>query len=123
MLRSRVRSPSPPPLPEDIDMATVRSGFVQADDGIQLHWRTVGEGPIIACSNGVGVGTFFWKYITRGFSDRFTILTWDYRGHGRSDRRIDPREMDLGIERHADDLAAVIEGVAGGRSPALLVGH
>jgi pimeloyl-ACP methyl ester carboxylesterase len=104
-------------------MTDVRTGFVAADDGIQIHWRAVGQGPIIACANGVGVGTFFWKYVTRAFLDRFTVLTWDYRGHGRSDRRIDPRDMDLGVARHADDLAAVIEGVAGRRVPALLIGH
>jgi pimeloyl-ACP methyl ester carboxylesterase len=104
-------------------MAAVRTGFATTDDGLQLHWRAVGSGPPIACCNGVGVGTFFWKYFTRAFADRFTVVTWDYRGHGRSDRRIDPREMDHGVPRHADDLAAVLGAVCGRAEAALLVGH
>jgi pimeloyl-ACP methyl ester carboxylesterase len=104
-------------------MAAVRTGFATTDDGLQLHWRAVGHGPVIACCNGVGVGTFFWKYFVRGFSDRFTVVTWDYRGHGRSERRIDPREMDLGVPRHADDLAAVLGAVSERPDSALLVGH
>jgi pimeloyl-ACP methyl ester carboxylesterase len=104
-------------------MQAVRTGFATSDDGLQLYWRAVGRGPVVACCNGVGVGTFFWKYLTRAFSDRFTVVTWDYRGHGRSDRRIDPREMDLGVPRHADDLAAVLGAVCDGVEPALLVGH
>ena len=104
-------------------MPSVRTGFATTDDGLQLHWRAVGQGPPIACCNGVGVGTFFWKYFTRAFADRFTVVTWDYRGHGRSDRRIDPREMDLGVPRHADDLAAVLGAVCGRAESALLVGH
>jgi pimeloyl-ACP methyl ester carboxylesterase len=104
-------------------MPPIRTGFATTDDGLQLHWRAVGRGPVIACCNGVGVGTFFWKYFTRAFSDRFTVVTWDYRGHGRSDRRIDPRGIDLGVPRHADDLGAVLAAVCDGVEPALLVGH
>src|SRR4030095_9485898 len=104
-------------------MPSVRTGFATTDDGLQLHWRAVGHGPPIACCNGVGVGTFFWKYFSRAFADRFTVVTWDYRGHGRSDRRIDPREMDLRVPRQADDIAAALEAVCGRTEKALLVGH
>jgi pimeloyl-ACP methyl ester carboxylesterase len=105
----------------------VESGFVESDDGVKLYWRTVGKGPLIACCNGVGVSTFFWKYIVAHFRDRYTVLVWDYRGHGHSDRALDPHTADMRVERHADDLAAVLEAATRGRKdvqgPALLVGH
>ena len=66
-------------------MSDVRTGFVPTDDGIQLYYRVLGEqGPVIACCNGVGVSTFFWKYVALHFRDRFRVLLWDYRGHGLS---------------------------------------
>jgi len=77
----------------------------------------------MACCNGVGVGTFFWKYLVEHFRDRYTVVTWDYRGHGRSDLRLDPLEADLSVARHADDLIVVLNAVRGGEEPAILLGH
>lgn len=101
----------------------VRSGFVRTPDGVHLYWRAVGHGPLLACCNGVGVSTFFWKYLTEHFKDRYTVVTWDYRGHGRSDRRLDPVATDLSVARHADDLLLVLDAVRGGAEPAVLLGH
>ena len=100
----------------------VRSGFARADDGVELNWQINGAGPLVVFCNGVGVGTFFWKYIAQHLCTRFTVLTWDYRGHGHSDRRLDPNTADLSIERHADDLAAVLRA-ARRVEPALVIGH
>ncbi len=103
--------------------ARPRSGFARAEDGVALHYNIVGQGPVIACCNGVGVGTFFWKYLAEHFRDRFTIVMWDYRGHGRSRRGLDPATADLSIRRHADDLAHVLEQGLPGCGPAILIGH
>ncbi len=102
---------------------TNRAGFLRTPDGVQLHWKAVGQGPVMACCNGVGVGTFFWKYLREHFADRYTVVTWDYRGHGRSDLRIDPEEADLSVARHADDLVLILDAVRGGGEPAVLLGH
>ena len=101
----------------------VRSGFVRASDDVHLYWRAVGQGPLLVCCNGVGVSTFFWKYIVEHFQDRYTVVVWDYRGHGRSDRKLDPATADLSIVRHADDLKTVLYAVRGGFEPAILLGH
>src|SRR5688572_19167388 len=101
----------------------IRTGFATADDGVLLYWRTVGTGPLIACCNGVGVSTFFWKYLVERFRDRYTIVLWDYRGHGTSGRQLDPRTADLSVDRHAKDLHAILEAVRPGGEPAVLVGH
>lgn len=110
------------------DNVCIRSGHAIASDGVQLYWRAIGQGPWIACCNGVGVSTFFWKYLVAHFSDRYTCIVWDYRGHGRSERTLDPHSADMSIERHADDMIAVLRAVAeadgaSSTTPALMVGH
>ena len=107
--------PAPPVAPP------VRTGFATADDGTRLYWRAVGTGPAIACCNGVGVSIFFWKYLVDHYSDRHTVVMWDYRAHGRSDRPVDLDAMDMSIRRHALDLGAVLDAV--GVERALLLGH
>ncbi len=101
----------------------IRTGFVTTDDGLQLHWRAVGSGPLMVCNNGVGVSTFFWKYLVDHFRDRYTVVLWDYRAHGRSARGIDPAQADLTVARHAEDLHSILSAVAPDGEPAILVGH
>jgi pimeloyl-ACP methyl ester carboxylesterase len=100
----------------------VRTGHARTDDGLSLHWRSTGEGrPVVLC-NGVGVSTFFWRYLADDLRRDHRVILWDYRGHGRSDRRIRPGETDLSVRRHARDLLAVLDA-AGVTEPAILVGH
>ncbi len=61
-----------------------RTGFARTDDGHQLYYRSVGTGRPLVCCNGVGVSTFFYKYIVQHFSASHQVVVWDYRGHGRS---------------------------------------
>ena len=98
------------------------SGFADTPDGLRIFWRSVGEGPPIVCCNGVGVSTFFWKYVIEQLSDRHRVLVWDYRGHGRSSRELDPAQHSLSIAQHTDDLQLVLDD-AGVREPALVMGH
>ena len=97
---------------ESTEGKRIVSGHAIASDGVELYWRAVGDGPWIACCNGVGVSTFFWKYVTAQFADRYTVILWDYRGHGRSHRGLNPDDADMSIERHADDLKAVLNSAA-----------
>ena len=103
----------------------IQTGYATADDGVQLYWRAVGQGPLMVCSNGVGVSTFFWKYLVEHFRDRYTVLLWDYRAHGRSARSLDPTTADLSVHRHAADLEAILAAVNPDNAlgPAILVGH
>lgn len=103
-------------------MADVVSGFARAADGTPLYWRAVGSGPPMVCCNGVGVSTFFWKYVTRHYRDRFTVVLWDYRGHGQSGPVEDPPHADLSMELIAQDLVAVLDDV-GAVGPTVMLGH
>lgn len=102
----------------------VSSGFARSDDGLPLYWRSVGEGPLtFVCCNGVGVSTFFYKYVTTHFRDRFRIVLWDYRGHGRSAPPPEPIERaDLSVGRCARDLSTILDAV-GVNEPPILLGH
>ena len=100
-----------------------QNGFLKTDDGIQIRWTSIGEGPPVLCSNGVGVGTFFWKYISEEFSKKYTIVLWDYRGHGESDRRLEKVLSDISIQRHAKDLEQLYQELFPHQPPVILMGH
>lgn len=110
-------------MPEtSVPQTRIRSGFAEADDGLRLYWRAVGTGPVLVCNNGVGVSTYFWRYFVDWFSRDYTVVIWDYRAHGRSDRPADWRVADMSIARLAADLHSVIQAVCGDE-PVVLVGH
>jgi pimeloyl-ACP methyl ester carboxylesterase len=80
-------------------LASVREGTVKSFDGTEIAWRSFGtalsgETPIICC-NGLGVGTFFWVYLERMFRTSRQVITWDYRGHGRSGLKKNRKNYDL----------------------------
>ena len=97
------------------------SGTVRTDDGQELHWERHGEGPALVCCNGVGVSTFFWKYIVQEFEGTHTVVLWDYRGHGQSERVEDVDNVDLSVARSAKDLMLVLS--AAGVESAVALGH
>jgi pimeloyl-ACP methyl ester carboxylesterase len=98
-----------------------RQGFVQTECGLNLHWEAHGQGPTLLCCNGVGVSTFFWKYIVQHFSSAFQVVLWDYRGHGQSQDPPALEDCDLSIEACARDLASVQRAV--GAENAVILGH
>jgi pimeloyl-ACP methyl ester carboxylesterase len=100
----------------------VRTSFAATDDGEQLYIRDVGRGPAIICCNGVGVSTFFWSYVVEYFRDRYQVVLWDYRGHGRSTLPSSPETADLSMERFAKDLRVVVEALQLD-APVILIGH
>lgn len=103
------------------DPRKVRTRFIATDDGQQLHVTEVGVGPPLVCCNGVGVSTFFWSYLVEAFRRDHRIVLWDYRGHGRSSLPADPEHADLSIERHARDLACILDAL--GLEDPVLIGH
>ena len=104
------------------DLPGRRSSRVPSSDGVILHTVSYGSGgPAVVCCNGIGVSTFFWKYVARYFASQRQVVTWDYRGHNRSTkaRRLLPANYTM--ERNAQDLLAVMD--ANGVEKAVLLGH
>jgi len=99
--------------------APVRAGTAEAPDGAVLSWRAEGEGPALLCSNGIGISTFFWRRLAEHFSPTHTVLTWDYRGHGRTPVPEHPEGVT--VAQCARDLWTVAERA--GIGEAVLLGH
>jgi pimeloyl-ACP methyl ester carboxylesterase len=90
-------------------------------DGTTLYVERYGpaEAPALVLTHGAGANRTSWYYAIRALRERFQVLVWDMPGLGHSDK---PGHGDYSLERHAGDLAAVLEATAT-RGPVLLVGH
>ena len=97
----------------------VRVGTAEAPDGAVLSWRADGTGPALLCSNGIGVSTFFWRRLAEHFAPTHTVITWDYRGHGRTPVPQHPEGVT--VAQCARDLWTVAERAE--VAEAVLVGH
>lgn len=116
------RSASGAPIEMKTEQPPVYTGSAAGVGGVPLHYDVFGRGePTIVCCNGVGVSTFFWKYVVDYFSKDHRVVTWDYRGHNRSGM---PDSMDPGnftIETNARDCLAVLDDA--GVDRAVFLGH
>jgi lipase len=73
------------------------------------------DAPVVVAVHGVTANHLAWQLL--GALDRFTVVAPDLRGRGRSSHLAGP----AGMERHAEDLAAVLDHL---EVPApLLAGH
>jgi 3-oxoadipate enol-lactonase len=80
--------------------------FARAN-GIVLHHQTLGRrgGPAVVFLNSLGSDMRIWQEIVPAFSDRFSIVLYDKRGHGLSDAPPAPYRID----DHVDDLVALLD--------------
>ena len=100
----------------------VYTGTASGVDGVPLHYDVYGSGePTIVCCNGVGVSTFFWKYVVEYFSANHRVVTWDYRGHNRSGMPDAMAPENFTIDINARDCLAVLDDAR--VESAVLLGH
>jgi pimeloyl-ACP methyl ester carboxylesterase len=97
-----------------------KEGFVKSFDGERIFYSVKGEGLPMVCCNGVGVSRFFWKYITEYFTKwGASVITWDYRGHGKSPI---PKDLsNFSMETNAKDIKAILDELE--IEKAILIGH
>ncbi|MCB9487703.1 MAG: alpha/beta hydrolase [Deltaproteobacteria bacterium] len=89
-------------------LADVRAGEVVGRDNVRIAYEVVGDkGPVIALANGLGGRLYAWLPLIESLRDRYRFVTWDYRGLFASESNLTGPAM--GIPRHADDLAAVLD--------------
>lgn len=96
-----------------------REGFVKSFDGTEIFYRSVGRGLPIVCCNGLVCSSFFWKYFEQQFRRSWQIVTWDYRGHGKSGLKRNPKNYTVPALVH--DLEAVVDALE--IPPAIFIGH
>lgn len=80
--------------------------FAVAADGARLRYGVEGSGPTrVALTHSLAMTSEFWRPLVDRLEDKFSVLTWDCRGHGASDKPAGP----YSAEQFGDDLAAVFD--------------
>ncbi len=89
-------------------LVRLNEGFTKSFDGTKISYRSFGKGtPPLVCCNGLGVGTFFWAYLEKYFRFSQQVVTWDYRGHGKSELLPIPEHYN--INALVEDALAVLD--------------
>ncbi len=78
-----------------------------AVQGAELWYRITGEGEPVVQIHGAGFGHFNFDPATPELSKQFTVVDYDMRGYGQSDRPLQHYEMEV----WADDLAELMKGL------------
>jgi pimeloyl-ACP methyl ester carboxylesterase len=77
-------------------------------NGIEVHYEIHGSGPAILLIHGLGNDAREWVPMTQHLKDRRTLISFDMRGSGRSDKPDGPYSM----EEMAADAAGLLAEVA-----------
>lgn len=85
-------------------------------NGIEVHYEVAGEGPPLLLVSGLGLSSQAWAPVLPDLTGRFTVVTMDNRGTGRSDVPPGPYSIDT----LADDTAALLRHL--GLGPVSVVG-
>jgi pimeloyl-ACP methyl ester carboxylesterase len=86
--------------------------------GATLHYETQGTGPVLLCIPGGPTDGGMFVDLAGRLADRWTVVTYDPRGHSRSPLDGEPQGIPVAV--HADDAAALLRAVGGG--PACVYG-
>lgn len=91
---------------------------VKSADGVEISYSVYGEGsPVLVFVHGWSCDQTYWKYQVPELSKRYTVVTLDYAGHGRSGA---DRE-NFTMESFGDDVAAVVNELK--LDEVILIGH
>lgn len=91
---------------------------ILAADGTRVAYGVHGRGPALVLTNGITTSTFFWEHLFPEWTSRYTVVTWDFKGHGRSEPARTPGGVTM--EALADDLRRILDDT--GIDRAILVG-
>ncbi len=76
-------------------------------NGISLNYELNGSGPAVVLINGLTMDVNGWYLQVQPFSERYTVLRYDCRGQGQSDKP----DGEYSQEMHADDLRSLIDKI------------
>lgn len=87
-------------------------------DGLELHYQRVGAGPEVCMVHGITGNLAAWHLqLVPALADRYRVLTYDLRGHGRSSTP----PTGYSLDDMADDLRRLLDALEIER--ATIVGH
>lgn len=87
--------------------------------GASLYVETRGSGPVLLLITGGPTDAGMFTDLANRLADRYTVVSYDQRGHSRSPLEGDPEDIPVSV--HADDAAAILEAVAS--EPAYIYGN
>lgn len=90
---------------------------VDTADGASIHVAEKGHGRPLLLLHGVTLQWWVWGAQFNTLSDRYRVMAWDMRGHGRST----VGDEGITLEAIADDLATVLEKLD--LHDAIVIGH
>lgn len=86
-------------------------------NGLDLYYEVAGEGERVVLTHGAWTDGRTWEAVIDRLAGRFEVVTWDRRGHSRSQAGAGPGSC----RQDAEDLASLIRQLGGG--PVDLVGN
>src|SRR4029077_14172659 len=85
--------------------------------GVRIHYEVSGprgDRVPLLLSHGFCASARMWDANVAALSSDRTVLTWDMRGHARSDSPADPSEY--GVDRSIQDMLMLLDGLASERA-------
>ncbi len=83
-------------------------------DGVKVFYEVVGAGEPVLLTHGYGASGEMWAPQVKALADRYRVITWDMRGHGRTDSPADPARYSAAAT--VDDIHAVLDAVGVARA-------
>jgi pimeloyl-ACP methyl ester carboxylesterase len=78
-------------------------------DGVAIHYEVAGDGPALILTHGYSATGEMWAGQIAPLAKHFKVVTWDMRGHGRSDYPQDPAAYSEAAT--VADMAALLDAV------------
>lgn len=100
-------------------LVPLKSGYFSSHDGTRIYYEVRGEGEPVVLVYGIACLMNHWHYQTDYFCRKFQVITFDIRGHHKSEVPQDPSENS--IEGIAKDIPYLLREL--GIKKAHLVGH
>ncbi len=88
-------------------------------DGVAIYYEVHGTGPALLLTHGFAASAEMFAKVVGPLSESNTVITWDQRGHGRSDYPTDPASYSPALA--VGDIAALLD--AADVDAAVIGGH
>lgn len=83
-------------------------------NGVRIHYEVHGSGPTVLLTSGYRATSEMWQPNIAALSQRYRIIAWDMRGHGRTDSPDDPAAYSE--EATVADMAALLDAAGAGQA-------
>ena len=78
-------------------------------DGLKIHYEAAGDGPVVLLTHGYSGTSHMWLGQVAALKADYRVVTWDIRGHGRSDSPTDPALYSEALT--LGDMTAILDEV------------